>query len=51
MLNRQALSRFFPFLKWPAPTGDLLRADLIAGITVGLVAVFWRKRYLARTAR
>ena len=39
MLNRQALSRFFPFLKWPAPTGDLLRADLMAGITVGLVAV------------
>jgi SulP family sulfate permease len=31
--------RWFSFLRWPRPTPELLRADLIAGVTVGLVMV------------
>ncbi|MFL1456237.1 SulP family inorganic anion transporter [Marinobacter sp. GN3S48] len=33
------LIRLFPFLAWPAPTKGQVRADAIAGITVGLVLV------------
>ncbi len=33
------LRRLFPFLDWPRFTRETLRADLIAGITVALVAV------------
>ncbi len=33
------LIRLFPFLTWPAPTKGQVRADAIAGITVGLVLV------------
>lgn len=33
------LSRFFPFLNWPRPTAALLRSEIIAGITVGLIVV------------
>ena len=31
--------RLFPFLDWPRFTRETLRADLVAGITVALVAV------------
>lgn len=31
--------RLFPFLNWPRPTSRQLRADAIAGITVGLVLI------------
>lgn len=33
------LQRQLPFLRWPRPTADTLRADLFAGITVGLVLI------------
>lgn len=33
------LSRFFPFLNWPRPDAALLRSEIIAGITVGLIVV------------
>ena len=33
------LTRMLPFLRWPRPAGNVLRSDLIAGVTVGLVAV------------
>ncbi|MDW8469288.1 MAG: SulP family inorganic anion transporter [Burkholderiales bacterium] len=33
------LARLFPFLRWPAPTRQSLRADLVAGVTVALVLV------------
>ena len=32
-------SRWLPFLRWPRPTRELMRADLVAGITVALVMV------------
>jgi sulfate permease, SulP family len=33
------LRRVFPFLDWPRITGDSLRRDLVAGLTVSLVAI------------
>ncbi len=33
------LNKFLPFLDWPRVTGDTFRADLIAGLTVSLVAI------------
>src|SRR5580704_13427277 len=33
------LSRWFPFLAWPRPTRVTLRDDVIAGLTVALVAL------------
>jgi SulP family sulfate permease len=33
------LERFFPFLGWPRLTAASVRADLIAGVTVALVAI------------
>jgi SulP family sulfate permease len=33
------LKRIFPFLEWPRPTAGSLRDDLLAGITVSLVAI------------
>lgn len=33
------LRMFFPFLGWPRLTGETLRADLLAGITVALILV------------
>lgn len=33
------LTRLLPFLNWPRPTGNTLKADLIAGVTVALVLV------------
>ncbi len=31
--------RLFPFLAWPRPTGDLLKGEFLAGMTVGLMLV------------
>ncbi len=36
---RVLLARWFPFLFWPKPSPDQIKADVIAGITVGLVLV------------
>lgn len=33
------LHRWFPFLAWPHPTGELLRGEFWAGMTVGLMLV------------
>ncbi len=33
------LRKFSPFLNWPRITGESFRADLIAGLTVALVAI------------
>jgi SulP family sulfate permease len=33
------LSRWFPFLNWPAPSAALLRGEFAAGLTVALVMV------------
>ena len=33
------LKRFFPFLRWTRPTRQTLREDLLAGITVALLAI------------
>jgi sulfate permease, SulP family len=33
------MTRFFPFLTWPRPQGSLLRADVLAGMTVGLMVL------------
>ncbi|MEW5707564.1 SulP family inorganic anion transporter [Pelomicrobium sp. G1] len=38
-MNARSLTRFFPFLAWFPMKGSTLRADLAAGITVGLVLV------------
>ncbi len=35
----QKLQRFLPFLRWFPMGGDIIRADLIAGITVALVLI------------
>jgi len=35
----QKFQRFLPFLRWFPMTGDIIRADLIAGITVALVLI------------
>lgn len=35
----QKLQRFLPFLRWFPMTGETIRADLIAGITVALVLI------------
>jgi SulP family sulfate permease len=34
-----SLLRMFPFLGWPAPTVELLRAEVLAGLTVGLMVI------------
>jgi sulfate permease, SulP family len=36
-LNSELLKRWFPFLNWPRPTAALLKADMAAGLTVGLM--------------
>lgn len=36
---KSRLSKFFPFLKWFPISGEQIRADLIAGITVALVLI------------
>ena len=33
------LYRLFPFLSWPRPTPALLRADILAGLSVGLMVI------------
>jgi SulP family sulfate permease len=33
------LARFFPFLKWFPPSGENLRSDVIAGITIAMILV------------
>ncbi|WP_210544715.1 SulP family inorganic anion transporter [Rhodoferax sp. PAMC 29310] len=33
------LFRLFPFLTWPRPTPALLRADMLAGLSVGLMVI------------
>lgn len=33
------LLRIFPFLRWPRPTGETLRHDFFAGVSVGLVLI------------
>ncbi|MCX7891367.1 MAG: SulP family inorganic anion transporter [Burkholderiales bacterium] len=38
-MSRTALARGFPFLRWLPYTGEKLRADLVAGVTVALVLV------------
>jgi SulP family sulfate permease len=38
-MNARSLTRFFPFLAWFPVKGATLRADLAAGVTVGLVLV------------
>ncbi|MEW5891624.1 MAG: SulP family inorganic anion transporter [Pseudomonadota bacterium] len=35
----KALSRFFPFLRWFPLTGDVIKADFMAGLTVALVLI------------
>lgn len=36
---REKLARLFPFLNWPKPGSVQVRADVVAGITVGLVLI------------
>jgi len=38
-MNRSLLLRCFPFLAWPRPSLGLLRGELLAGVTVGLMLV------------
>ncbi|WP_333843554.1 SulP family inorganic anion transporter [Pelomicrobium sp.] len=38
-MNARALARLLPFLSWFPVKGSTLRADLVAGVTVGLVLV------------
>ena len=33
------LHRLFPFLLWPRPSRELLRADILAGLSVGLMVI------------
>ena len=33
------LHRLFPFLLWPRPSPELLRADILAGLSVGLMVI------------
>ena len=33
------LHRWFPFLAWPRPSGELLQGEFWAGMTVGLMLV------------
>lgn len=33
------LHRLFPFLSWPRPSPELLRADILAGLSVGLMVI------------
>jgi SulP family sulfate permease len=33
------LKTYFPFLRWLPPSGEIIRADLVAGITVALVLI------------
>lgn len=39
MVSRAHLHRWLPFLTWPRPTGELLRGEFWAGMTVGLMLV------------
>lgn len=38
-MSRPNLLRWFPFLGWPRPSAALLRGELVAGVTVGLMLV------------
>lgn len=38
-MSTSSLRRYFPFLSWPRPTGQLLRGEFWAGMTVGLMLV------------
>ncbi len=38
-LNKNRLSRWFPFLAWPRPNAALLRVEVLAGLTVALIMV------------
>ncbi|WP_404299393.1 SulP family inorganic anion transporter [Alicycliphilus denitrificans] len=38
-MSTPLLHRWFPFLAWPRPTGQLLRGEFWAGMTVGLMLV------------
>mgnify|MGYP001175059527 FL=1 len=33
------LQRLFPFLSWPRPDATLLRGEMLAGLTVGLMII------------
>ena len=33
------LQRFFPALGWPRPAGSVLKADLLAGLTIALMVL------------
>jgi SulP family sulfate permease len=37
--NRIPLHRWFPFLAWPRPDAALLRSEMLAGLTVGLMVI------------
>ncbi|KRB87391.1 SulP family inorganic anion transporter [Noviherbaspirillum sp. Root189] len=39
MSTRSAAARLFPFLRWPRPSPASLKADIWAGISVGLVLI------------
>jgi len=39
MLNTKSFERFFPFLRWFPISNTIIRADVLAGITVALVLV------------
>lgn len=41
------LLRFFPFLRWQRPTGEILKADLSSGLAVALVLVPQSMAYAA----
>jgi SulP family sulfate permease len=38
-MHRNTLERWLPFLAWPRPSADLLRGELLAGLTVGLMLI------------
>lgn len=38
-MNLDRLNRLLPFLTWPRPTGQSLRADLLAGLAVSLLVI------------
>ncbi|MGE8319604.1 MAG: SulP family inorganic anion transporter [Comamonas sp.] len=38
-MHAPLIHRLFPFLAWPRPTGELLKGEFLAGMTVGLMLV------------
>jgi len=38
-MNAQSLRRLLPFLNWPRPNAALLRGEVLAGLTVGLMVI------------